>query len=136
MNDSLDQPTLVFDGECSFCRVWVEYWQRLTGERVLYTPYQEIGDRFPDFPRKDFASAVTLFPSSGEARTGAHAVFSLLALVPGKSWMLWLYVHFPGLAPIAELVYRMVAGHRSFCFWATRALWGIPIEVETFGLAS
>jgi predicted DCC family thiol-disulfide oxidoreductase YuxK len=136
MNDSLDRPTLVFDGECSFCRVWVEYWQRLTGERVLYMPYQEIGERFPDFPRKDFASAVTLFPSSGEARAGAHAVFSLLALLPGKSWMLWLYVYFPGFAPIAELVYRMIARHRSFCFWATRALWGIPIEVETFGIAS
>jgi len=136
MNDSLDRPLLVFDGDCSFCRAWVEYWQRLTGERVLYAPYQEIDSRFPNLPRKDFASAVTLFLPSGEVRSGAHAVFSVVALVPGKSWMLWLYAHFPGFAWIAEMVYRVVARHRSFCLWVTRALWGIPIEVESFGIAS
>ena len=136
MNDSLDRPVLVFDGDCAFCRAWVEYWQRLTGERVRYTPYQEIDSRFPDLPRKDFASAVTLFLPSGEVRSGANAVFSLLALVPRKSWMLWLYVHIPGFAWIAEMAYRVVARHRSFCFWATRVLWGVPIEVESFGIAS
>lgn len=143
MGHSFDQPTLVFDGNCSFCRAWIEYWRRLTGDRALYTPYQEIGQeadeiqrRFPDLPRKDFASAVTLFLPSGEMRRGAHAVFSLLAIVPGKSWMLWLYVHIPGFALVAELVYRMVARHRSLCYWGTRALWGIPVEVETFRIAS
>jgi len=136
MNDSLDPPLLVFDGACSFCRAWIEYWRQLTGDRVRYAPYQEIGDRFPNLPQKDFASAVTLFLPSGEARSGAHAVFSLLALLPGKSWMLWLYVHIPGFALIAELIYRMVARHRSFCYWGTRALWGIPIEVETFHIAT
>ena len=136
MNDSLDRPVLGFDGDCAFCRAWVEYWQRLTGEQVLYTPYQEIDNRFPSLPQKDFASAVTLFLATGEVRSGAHAVFSLLALVPGKSWMLWLYVQIPGFAWIAEMVYGVVARHRSFCFWATRVLWGVPIEVESFGIAS
>jgi predicted DCC family thiol-disulfide oxidoreductase YuxK len=136
MNDSLDRPTLVFDGECSFCRAWIGYWRQLTGERVLYTPFQEIGDRFPGVSRQDFASAVTLFLPNGEVRSGAHAVFRVLALVPGKSWMLWLYLHVPGFAVIAELVYRVIARHRSFCYWATRALWGIPIELETFDIAS
>jgi lipase maturation factor 1 len=136
MKGSLDRPMLVFDGECSFCRAWIDYWRQLTGERALYTRYQEIGDRFPDFPRKDFASAVTLFLPSGEVRSGAHAVFSLLAPVSGKRWMLWLYVHIPGFALIAEMAYRLVARHRSFCYWATRTLWGVPIEVETFGIAS
>jgi lipase maturation factor 1 len=140
MSDSLDRTMLVFDGECSFCRVWIDYWRQLTGERVQYTSYQEIsqevGKRFPDLPRRDFASAVTLFLPTGEVRSGAHAVFSLLALAPGKSWMLWLYVHIPGFALIAELAYRVVARHRFFCHWATRALWGIPIEVETFRIAS
>ena len=144
MSGPLDRPTLVFDGECSFCRAWIDYWQQLTGDLVLYTPCQEIspeldpeiGSRVPNFPRKDFASAVTLFLPNGEMRRAAHAVFSVLALVPGKSWMLWLYLHIPGLGPIAELAYRTVARHRSFCFWATRALWGIPLEVETFRMAS
>jgi predicted DCC family thiol-disulfide oxidoreductase YuxK len=136
MNDSIDRPTLVFDGDCSFCRAWIEYWKQLTGSRVLYGSYQDVGDRFPSVPRKDFASAVQFILPDGEARSGAHAVFSLLDLPSGNSWMLWLYRHVPGFAWIAELVYRMVARHRSLCYWATRALWGIPIEVETFCIAS
>jgi lipase maturation factor 1 len=136
MNDLLNRPTLVFDGECSFCRVWIERWRQLTGDRVLYTSYQEIGTSFPDLPQKDFASAVSLFVPGGEVRSGAHAVFSLLDLLPGKRWMLWLYLHIPGLALVANLVYRVIARHRSFCFWATRALWGIPIEIETFRIAT
>jgi predicted DCC family thiol-disulfide oxidoreductase YuxK len=137
-------PTLLFDGDCSFCRAWIDYWQHLTGDHVLYRPYreispevdQQINNRFLDLPRKDLASAVTLLLPGGEMRRGAHAVFSLLAPVPGKSWMLWLYVNLPGFALIAELAYRTVARHRSFCHWATRVLWGIPVEVETFGIAS
>jgi len=136
MNHPHERPLLIFDKECSFCQVWIEYWQKLTGEGVQYCSYQEVGTRFPDLPQKDFASAVTLFQPGGEVRSGALAVFSLLALVPGKSWMLWLYVHIPGLALLAELAYRIVARNRSFCYWATRALWGIPIEVESFGIAS
>jgi predicted DCC family thiol-disulfide oxidoreductase YuxK len=136
MNDSIDRPMLVFDGDCSFCRAWIEYWKQLTGDRVLYGSYQDVGDRFPNTPLEDFASAVRLILPDGEARNGAYAVFSLLALVPGKSGMLWLYRHIPGFAWIAELVYRMVARHRSFCYWATRAFWGIPLEVETFNIAS
>ena len=136
MDSSLDRPMLVFDGECSFCRLWIEYWQKLTGDRVQYGSFQEVGDRFPDFRQRDFASAVTLFLPSGEAQSGAHAVLSLLGLLPGKSWMLWLYLHLPGFALIANLAYRVIARHRSFCSWATRMLWGIPIEVENFHIAS
>jgi hypothetical protein len=116
--------------------VWIDYWRRLTGDRVLYCSYQEVGNRFPDLPQKDFASAVTLFLPDGEVRSGAHAVFTVLALLPGKSWMFWLYTHVPGFALIADMAYRTVARHRSFCYWAARALWGIPIEVETSGIAS
>ena len=40
--NSLDRPLLVFDGECPFCRAWVDYWKRLTGDRIDYAPYQEV----------------------------------------------------------------------------------------------
>jgi predicted DCC family thiol-disulfide oxidoreductase YuxK len=33
-------PLLIFDGDCGFCRIWVEYWKRLTGDLVAYGPYQ------------------------------------------------------------------------------------------------
>lgn len=135
-DDSLGRPLLVFDGECPFCRAWVEYWKRLTGERVLYVAYQEVGQRFPNVPQADFASAVKLILPGGEVRSGAHAVFTLLALLPGRRWMLWFYLHVPGFALVAETAYGIISRHRSFCYRATQLLWGIPVEAETFDIGS
>ena len=30
------KPTLAFDGECNFCRVWVDRWKEHTGDQVHY----------------------------------------------------------------------------------------------------
>ena len=131
-----DRPLLIFDGDCSFCRVWVEYWQQITADRVLYAPYQEVGDCFPDIPRQQFKAAVQLVQPDGKLFGGAHAVFRLLALIPGKSSLLWLYEKAPGFAPIADAVYALIARHRSFAYRVTKLLWGVPLESETFGHAS
>jgi predicted DCC family thiol-disulfide oxidoreductase YuxK len=130
-----ERPFLIFDGQCSFCRAWVEYWKNIT-DAVLYVPYQEIGDRFPEISGQEFAAAVQLVLPSGEAFSGAHAVFQLLALVPGKSSLLWLYERLPGFAPVADAVYDWIARHRSFAYSLTKYAWGVPLEPETFGYAS
>jgi predicted DCC family thiol-disulfide oxidoreductase YuxK len=129
-----ERPFLIFDGECSFCRAWVEYWKQLT-DGFLYAPYQEIGDRFPEFPRQDFAAAVKLVLPNGEAFSGAHAVFQLLALVPGKSSLLWLYERVPGFAVVADAGYDWIARHRSFAYQLTKYLFGVSLEPASFGYA-
>src|ERR1700722_183690 len=55
------RPLLVFDGDCSFCKMWVGYWQSLTRDRVEYLPYQTVKDRFPEVPLSAFQSAVQFF---------------------------------------------------------------------------
>lgn len=125
-------PVLVFDGECGFCRAWVDYWKKLTGERVEYVAFQEIGERFPRIPREDFAAAVQLVLPGGEVRSGAHAAFTLLASVPGKRWMLWTYERVPLAGTLAEAFYGVVARHRSLALGVTRLLWGAPVEPESF----
>jgi predicted DCC family thiol-disulfide oxidoreductase YuxK len=130
-----ERPFLIFDGECSFCRAWVEYWKQLT-EGVLYVPYQEIGDRFPEISGQEFAAAVQVVLPSGEAFSGAHAVFQLFALVPGKSSLLWLYERVPGFALVADAGYDWIARHRSFAYQFTKYVFGVPLEPETFGYAS
>lgn len=87
--DQFQGPLLVFDGDCGFCRTWVDYWKGLTSDRVCYAPFQEVGDRFPQVSREEFASAVKLVLPSGEVRSGAHAVFTTLASAPDRRWMLW-----------------------------------------------
>ncbi len=131
-----DRPLLIFDGKCSFCRAWIDYWQHLTRDRVAYAPYQEVGDRFPDIARREFAAAVQLALPDGKVFSGAHAVFRLLALVPGKSCWLWAYERVPGVAPIADGAYRFIAKHRSLAYQITKCFWGIPLEAESFSWAS
>ena len=76
-----DRPLLIFDGDCSFCRVWVDTGSRSPQIELLYAPYQEVGDCFPDIPRQQLKAAVQLVLPDGKLFGGAHAVFRLLALV-------------------------------------------------------
>ena len=131
-----ERPVLIFDGDCSFCRAWLDYWKRISNDAILYAPYQEIGDRFPHIPHREFARAVQVVMPNGDRFEGAHAVFKLLAVVPGKSVLLWFYKRVPGFAPVAEAVYRLIARHRSFACEVTKYLWGLPLEPETFRYAS
>jgi lipase maturation factor 1 len=131
-----DRPLLVFDGDCSFCRAWVDRWQQITGNRADYTAWQELGDRFPEISREAFAAAVQLILPEGQVFSGAHAVFRLLALVAEKNAPLWLYERVPGFQPVSETAYRLIARHRSLAYRITKFLWGVPLEPETFRCAS
>jgi len=117
------RPLLIFDGDCDFCGVLVEYWKSLTGERVRYAPFQEVGEQFPQVSREEFASAVKLILPDGEVRSGTYAAFTALASLPDKRWLLWLYEHLPGAGTLCEAAYGVIARHRSFALDVTRLLW-------------
>ena len=68
-------PLLVFDGDCGFCRIWVHYWRRLTGDRVSYAPYQEVSQQFPQVSPAQFQYAVQLFLPDGRVLSGATLYF-------------------------------------------------------------
>src|SRR3990172_12388206 len=106
------KPLLIFDGDCGFCRRWITRWQSMTGDRIDYAPYQEVGEQFPKISSKEYVTAVQLVDTHGQIFSGAEAVFRALAQVPGKGWCLWFYRHAPGFAPVSRAVYRFVAGHR------------------------
>src|SRR5437867_10153976 len=103
MNESpVDRPLLVFDGECPFCRAWVEYCKCLTGDRVLYAPYQEVGPHIPIFPLENFASAFNLIMPDGKLLVGAPAVLGGWDSVQSKRWMVWSYKNIPAVASFSE----------------------------------
>src|SRR5690242_20091415 len=91
-----ERPLVIFDGKCSFCRIWIEYWKQLTGDRVDYAPSQEVRDQFPGIPREAFAASVQLALPGGEILSGARAVYELLTYSNEKRWPLWLYHNLPG----------------------------------------
>ncbi len=104
---------MIFDGDCSFCRYWIDRWRAMTGDKVEYAPYQSVAGQFPTIPREQFAEAVHLISADGQVSRGAEAVFRSLAMSASWSWMLWMYLRVPGVAWLCERSYQWVARHRS-----------------------
>ena len=128
--------TFVFDGDCGICRTWVDYWQRLTGEKVAYRPYQEAAADFPGIPADELKHAVQIIEPDGQVYSGAGATFRLLSYAPSKGAWWWLYRHVPGFAPLSEAVYRFISTRRGLLAGATRMLWGRTLEPDRYNLVS
>src|SRR6266536_975614 len=105
------KPLLIWDGECDFCRLWIERWRFITAGEVDYATYQEVADRFPEIPRDEFKHAMVFIESDGTAFFAAEAVYRSLAYRPSKRWLAWSYDRVPGFAAISEAVYKFVAPH-------------------------
>ena len=108
------RPTLIWDGDCSFCRRWIERWKKLTGDAIDYQPYQRIADKLPGISRAQFAQAVYLAEPDGRITRAAEAVFRSLALAGRQRYLLRLYAHVPPFRWLSEFAYRIVARHRGF----------------------
>ena len=110
-----DTPTLLFDGDCGFCRTWVRRWKKTVGEQVAFRPYQKAVDDFPEVTKTQARQAVQFIKPDGEVTSGAEAVFAMLSY--GRSgWWRWLYEHVPGFSAFSESVYRLVANNRSSAY--------------------
>ena len=121
-------PVLIYDGDCGFCGYWARYWQKLTGERVAYRPYQEVAAQYPAIALADFQRAVQFIAPDGRRASAAEASFLTLSYARGKGVWLWLYRRLPGFAPLAERAYAITAAHRPAFFRISRLLWGRNFE--------
>jgi predicted DCC family thiol-disulfide oxidoreductase YuxK len=128
------RPVLIYDGSCSFCSIWVRYWQKLTAGRIDYAPSEGAAHRFPEISAEAFHKSVWLIFPDGRRFSGAEAVFHLMDHGRETKWPLLLYQQIPGVAFLTEGVYRFVAQHRSFFYGFTRWLWGKDIEPASSGL--
>jgi lipase maturation factor 1 len=129
------KPLLIYDGDCGFCKLWISRWKQLTADKVDYAPYQEVASQFPQIPAEDFRKSVQFVDQDGSVTKGAKAVFQSLRYA-NKKWMLWCYENIPGVAPISEWFYQLVAKHRPFFFSITRFLWGNNLEPSTYVVSS
>jgi predicted DCC family thiol-disulfide oxidoreductase YuxK len=126
------KPLVIFDGDCRFCRRWIERWREMTGGAVEYEPYQEAATRFPEIPREAFEQALHLIDKDGTVYRGADAVFRSLGTVRGGRILIWCYEHVPGFAPATETAYRFVARNRQLASFFTRMLWGNEVRRPTY----
>src|SRR5438132_12995061 len=99
------KPLLIWDGECDFCRLWIERWRFITADEVDYATYQEVADRFPEVPRDEFKQAMVFIEPECKAFFAAEAVYRSLAYRPSQGGLGWSYHHVPGVAATSEAVY-------------------------------
>jgi lipase maturation factor 1 len=126
------KPLVIFDGDCNFCRRWVERWREMTQGAVEYAPFQEVAVRFPEIPAEAFAEALHFIDKGGTVYRGAEAVFRSLGSASGGHALIWSYEHLPGFAPITEVGYRAIARNRMLASFFTRQLWGNEVRRPTY----
>jgi predicted DCC family thiol-disulfide oxidoreductase YuxK len=129
------KPLIIWDGECHFCRRWIERWREITGGAVDYATSQESAERFPEIPREQFERSVIFIETDGSVFSGAEAVFRSLRCQSSKRWLAWSYEHVPGFAPASESLYKVIACNRGFASAITRVLWGDDVRPPTYFVA-
>ncbi len=123
---------MIWDGECHFCRRWIERWREITAGEVEYAPFQEVAERFPEIPREQFQHSVVYIDQTGQVFVAAEAVYQSLRCRRSQKWLWWSYRHIPGFAAISEFGYGLIARHRGFASAITRLLWGENVRPPTY----
>ena len=109
-----DQPTVVYDGECAYCRRQVQKMQRRDPDRIFaYVPRQTEGltDRFPKLAEGDFNAGMRLIHEDGSISVGADAVYNIARRLVGWKRLAWLY-RVPGLQQVFRAGYGWIAKNR------------------------
>jgi len=118
------KPLLIYDGKCGFCKIWLDYWGKLTGDRIDYAASQDVRDEYPQIPKEKFTEAVQLVRPDGSVVGGAQAVFETL----GRDRL------YPPFAGLWEWGYGIIARHRDFFYHLTKWTFGTRIEPARFAL--
>src|SRR5207249_7136709 len=126
------KPLIIWDGECHFCRRWIERWRETTRDAVDYATSEESAERFPEIPREQFERSVIHIETDGSVFLGAEAVFRSLRCRSSRKWLAWSYDHVPGFAAVSESLYRIIAFNRRFASAITRLLWGDDVRPPAY----
>src|SRR5205809_1579458 len=126
------KPLMIWDGECHFCKMWIERWREITAGKVDYATYQQAADQFPEIPLDQFKHAMAFIEPDGKTFFAAEAVYRSLQYRSSRKWLEWSYDHVPGFAAISESAYKFIARHRSLGSSVTRLLWGKDLRPPTY----
>lgn len=115
----MKKTTLIYDGDCSFCKYWVERWKETTEDKIEYRPFQQSVSEFEKFTEEECKQAVQLITSDGDKYSAAEAVFRALAVGGNTKWK-WIYKNIPLANYVFEFAYRIIANNRPFFFKLTK----------------
>jgi predicted DCC family thiol-disulfide oxidoreductase YuxK len=106
--------TLLYDGDCTFCRRCVAAlaaWDRR--RRLRFVPFQDavVLAALPGIPRAALEQAMHLVSPDGTLAAGAAAAPAILRLLPGGRVLTRLFA-VPGVPRVAAQLYTAVARNR------------------------
>lgn len=120
-----DLPVMAWDENCGFCHYWVIKWKKLTGNKVNYTPFQQVYQDFPDIELKYFRQAIRFIDVDGSAFAGPGAVFQALHRYGSKwKWVMPLYKRIGIFRFLADHFYSFVSRNRTRMYSITIRLFG------------
>jgi predicted DCC family thiol-disulfide oxidoreductase YuxK len=104
--------TLIYDGDCRFCRRQVERLRRSDRRGCIETvPFQTADLARFGIEREAVEQAMHLVAPTGRVWRGAEAARETFRLLPSGRPLVWL-LNVPGAMFAAERVYRWVARRR------------------------
>lgn len=107
----MPKPTLIFDGDCSFCSSSARALKRMIGKRVQILPYQRIN--LEDFSLTQAQCNEAVQFAKGPERSSGHEAIAD-ALIAGKNlWSIagWI-IRLPVISSVGFLVYGWVSKNR------------------------
>jgi predicted DCC family thiol-disulfide oxidoreductase YuxK len=104
-------PTLLFDGDCEFCRVQARRAERLAGDRVQVVAYNPQG--YPEIEAAAARAALQFLDAEGRGHAGADAVVAFWRHAQPRWAFLSALYRLPGVRTIAQRIYAIVARKRS-----------------------
>jgi predicted DCC family thiol-disulfide oxidoreductase YuxK len=123
---------MIWDGECHFCKMWIERWREMTAGKVDYATYQQAAHQFPEIPLDQFKHAIAFIEPDGKTFFAAEAVYRSLQYRSSRKWLAWSYEHVPGFAAISESAYKLIARHRRLGSNVTWLLLGKDVRPPTY----
>ena len=114
------RPLMVFDGDCGFCRFWIERLRGATRGGVDFEPFQKVAADHPEIPLDAFENAVQLIEPDGAVTSGADAMFRALEFSGRNNFLLYALLATPGFLISARAVYRLIARNRKALSFFTR----------------
>ena len=109
------QGTVVFDGECSFCRTAMNYSQEKDTDRNLtFVSYQlaNLNQVSPGLTYQMAEQTLYFIRDDGTQFQGAQAVFEILKRLPGLWGLFGALMSLPLISTISEPFYRAFASKR------------------------
>lgn len=109
-----ERDTVLFDGQCRFCRSQVDLLRRFDRSgRLRFVSLHEplAGQDFPELDPDSLMREMHVVDRAGRVRAGAEAVRYLSRRLP-LLWPLAVPLHVPGSLPAWNWLYRVVARNR------------------------